>query len=113
MPHDPIHRTQHIMVVDTCKAIANGRKSRGRPRKCEALLGCTCECLVRRLGVQPGDTREWDHIIPLSQGGGGHFTNYQLLTAEDHRAKPRVMSPEIVAAQTLLQLRYPSSIRFA
>lgn len=110
MPHDVRYRTQHVMVRTTCLAIAAGRVGRGKPRKCEALLGCTCEQLVQRLGICANDPRELDHIVPLSQGGDEHFTNLRMLDAAQHRARAATASPDEQAAVALLRLKYCSGV---
>ena len=67
---------------------------------------------MRRLGVQPNDTREFDHIIPLSQGGDNHFTNLRLLPKAEHMRRPKKATPEEVAAVALLRLYYPNVVSF-
>ena len=106
MPHQRRHRTQHCAVRQTLVAVAAGQKSRGRPRKCEAKLGCTVERLVQYLGFQRGDPRHLDHIIPLSCGGDEHFTNMRMLDARQHMERSAKPTDEEKAAVALLRLRY-------
>ena len=111
MPHrHSADRNHHCMVRQTMAEVANGRRRRGnRPRKCEHLLGCTVEHLVRRLRCTPGDRRHLDHIIPLSQGGDHHFTNLRLLDPHEHMLRTAQASAEEAAAVALLRLRYCSA----
>ena len=106
MPHAEKHRTHHCMVRQTLVAISKGRKSRGRPRRCEALIGCTVEQLYDYLGFQQGEQRCIDHIIPLSQGGDNHYTNLRMLPEDEHQRRPATATPEEVAAVALLRLRH-------
>ena len=106
MPHHVRHRSQHCVVRQTLTAVANGQKSRGRPRKCEAKLGCTIEQLVEYLGFQPNETRHLDHIVPLSQGGSEHFTNLRLLDGTDHMHRKSKPTSEEVAAVAMLQIKH-------
>lgn len=107
MPHRIQHRTQHCAVRQVCVEVAAGRKRRGGKRKCERILGCSIEYLVRRLGFVKGDQRHLDHVVPLSHGGKEHFTNYRLLPAKAHLARKSEPTDEEVAAVALLELRYP------
>ena len=113
MPHAKRHRTQHCAVRTLSLAVAAGQRSRGHRRKCEARLGCTIEYLVQRLGIQAHDKRHLDHIVPLSDGGSEHFTNYRMLPALLHMARQSKATDEEQAAVALLEMRYPASIFFA
>ena len=100
------HRSQHCLVRQTLMAVANGQKSRGRPRKCEAKLGCTIEQLINYLGFQSHETRHLDHIVPLSQGGSEHYTNLRLLAGPTHMRRKSQPTSEEKAAVALLQLKH-------
>ena len=111
MPHSVEHRNQHCSVRQTMMAVAGGVRRRNRPRKCEALLGCTVEALVQRLGFVAGDKRHLDHIVPLSQGGDHHFTNLRLLPPGTHMRRRAQATPEEVAAVSLLRLHCGSRLQ--
>lgn len=110
MPHrKSVLATQHCAIRDACSRVAAGaqRRQRGRPRKCEAWLGCTIEAFVAYVGYAARETRHLDHIVPLSQGGDNHYSNYRLLPSQANQAKHARCTPEMAAAVALIRLRAP------
>jgi 5-methylcytosine-specific restriction protein A len=46
-----------------------------------------CECTLCRHSGQPLPAQEYDHVIPLWEGGGNEFANWQHLNGECHKRK--------------------------
>ena len=87
-----LFRIQHSMEKHV-KKVNGGSVSR---KRLEEVLGCDIEFLglyLYETAMKNGyeDYREYDgseyHIVPISTGGTNHFTNLQILSAKDNRAK--------------------------
>jgi 5-methylcytosine-specific restriction protein A len=46
-----------------------------------------CECTTCRQSGAPLPAEEYDHIVPLWEGGGNEFSNWQHLNSTCHKAK--------------------------
>jgi 5-methylcytosine-specific restriction protein A len=46
-----------------------------------------CECALCRHSEHPLPAQEYDHIVPLWEGGGNEFANWQHLNGDCHKRK--------------------------
>jgi len=60
--------------------------------------GCCVACGVK---IGPATGLEWDHVIPLAQGGDDELSNLQPLCKADHKAKTKRDASDTARAKRL------------
>lgn len=56
-------------------------------RRVRRRSGGWCECATCRHAPRPLPAQEYDHIVPLWEGGGNEFSNWQHLNSDCHKRK--------------------------
>jgi 5-methylcytosine-specific restriction endonuclease McrA len=66
------------------------------PRLVKARIWARCEgkCALTGKKLTPADKPEFDHIVPLADGGEHRETNLQLVSGEAHKAKTKAEAPQ-------------------
>lgn len=85
----PAARTSRAAPLSTAGAriVPNSAAYRTMKRLIAKRSGGLCECTTCRRSGAPLPAQEFDHVLPLWEGGTNDLGNWQHLNADCHKAK--------------------------